>query len=897
VSACLCFADDPVVFPKRPVNRAALTRIDYRIGAYADFRAEMLRRLNLQQQLGDWTHREADDPGIALIEGAAILGDILTFYQDLYANEAYLRTARWRESVAELVRLLGYRLAPGLAGHGAFAFEIKGTQPLVIPAGFGIEADLEGADDQAEFETDEDAIAYPDLSRFNLYRPRTYSAAVEQNKSRLEIAAIEGASTPDVLQSAALKVGDRLMLMPDESVWSTRRSFTPQAEAQIVKLTRITHTLDRTILEFEGGLTAANWTAPITAYRIGRAFRHFGHNAPPKVVITELSSGKITGATQRDASFGRDFASSFSSEDWSRELPPNLIPLDKEVNDLVVGKRIVVQTTATIQVWSSWGWWRLGLWLSRPFPLAVARNIGGLSNETLGFGNLNAAATTVQLTPNLIANSALVGSQTADIRKFQIYEVTSPELQLRNVASFEDGAQTTGDLQFFGTHEQVRLLAGRRLLLQHEDGRAADLTCIDTPATFPLPDGPDFVRPWTIHLNKAPAGFLKADFDEAAPKITVFGNVVEAAQGKTQREATLGNGDNRQTFQTFKLPKSPLTYQAAPGTPPQKPQLDVRVNGVLWQRVDSFFGRASREQIYIVREDANGDSFVQFGDGETGARLPSGIDNISAHFRSGNGAHGKLKPDAKPSPGGQLKDLDKVQLPDVISGGAEPEKAENAREAAPGKIQSLGRLVSLRDFETETLSIAGVTKVAASWALDGGVPGVELIVLLEAGRASEITSVKQTVAEYQHCRGPNRFPVKVTQGTLRYLFLDVRYACDPRLQRETVEAQIRVALGAGNDDAARHFGQFALRNRRFGEREYKTRLAGCVQNVAGVRWCEVIAFGLFPAGVDPALLVLPAEPKPLTATVPCGNTEVLQLDPAHLRLIAAPPPPTDPCEP
>lgn len=894
---CLCFDDDPVVFPKRPVNRAALNRIDYRIGAYADFRTEMLRRLNLQPQLQDWTHREADDPGIALIEGAAILGDILTFYQDLYANEAYLRTAQWRESVAELVRLLGYRLAPGLGGHGAFAFEIKGTQPLVIPAGLGIQADLEGADEPAEFETEEDTIAYPHLSRFNLYRPRNYSGAVPERISRLEVETVERSSTPEALESANLKAGDRLMLIPDESMWSTNIAFSRQLEPQIVKLTKVTRILDRTILEFEGSLAAKDWTATISAYRIGRAFRHFGHNAPPKIltsIIPDLSTGKITGTAERDANFSRDFALNFISSDWSQALPPDFIPLDKEVNDLLVGNRVVVQAVATVRipVRLPWG---ITILIWRPFPLAVVRTIRRLNNETLSFGNLNTATTAVELETSLINNSNLASGQLTDIRAVHIYEVTGPDLQLRNVASFEDGAQTTGALEFFGTHEQVKVLAGRRLLLQHEDGRALDLRCVDTPAAFSS-SGPDFARPWPIHLDKAPTGFLKEDFDEAAPKVAVFGNVVEAAQGKTQRDATLGNGDNRQAFQTFKLPKSPLTYQAAGGTPPQKPQLDVRVNGVLWERVDSFFGRVAREEIYIVREDASGDSFVQFGDGQTGARLPSGIDNVTAHFRSGNGAHGGLKPDAKPQPGGQLKGLDKIQLPDVISGGAEPEKADNAREAAPGKIQSLGRLVSLRDFETETLGIAGVTKVAASWALDGGVPGVELIVLLEAGRASEISSVKQTIVEYQHCRGPNRFPVKVTQGTFRYVYLDVRYACDPRLERETVEAQIRVALGAGNDDAARHLGQFASRNRRFGEREYATRVAGCVQNVAGVRWCEITAFGLFPIGDDPAVFVLPAEPKPLTATVPCGHTEVLKLDPAHLRLIAAAPPATDPCE-
>jgi len=39
MSECICFCDPPVVFPKRPANRPGLERIDYRIGAYADFRA------------------------------------------------------------------------------------------------------------------------------------------------------------------------------------------------------------------------------------------------------------------------------------------------------------------------------------------------------------------------------------------------------------------------------------------------------------------------------------------------------------------------------------------------------------------------------------------------------------------------------------------------------------------------------------------------------------------------------------------------------------------------------------------------------------------------------------------------------------------------------------------
>src|SRR5215213_166341 len=151
----------PLRFPRRLFNRPGLSRIDYRIGAYADIREFLLRNLDRDATLGEWTHRGADDPGIALLEGASILGDILTFYQETYANEAYLRTARWRESVADLVRLLGYRLSPGVAGRATFAFEVRGDKPIVIPAGFPIKAPLEGLEQPAEFETVQTAAANP----------------------------------------------------------------------------------------------------------------------------------------------------------------------------------------------------------------------------------------------------------------------------------------------------------------------------------------------------------------------------------------------------------------------------------------------------------------------------------------------------------------------------------------------------------------------------------------------------------------------------------------------------------------------------------------------------------------------------------------------------------------
>src|SRR4029078_2132920 len=104
--------------------------------------------------------------------------------------------------------------------------------------------------------------------------------------------------------------------------------------------------------------------------------------------------------------------------------------------------------------------------------------------------------------------------------------------------------------------------------------------------------------------NRAPLPFVKEDFAKAHPTFRVFGNLVDASQGKQEPEAILGNGDNRERFQTFPLPKTHLTYfLASDAFPPHTTELEIYVNGRLWSRVDAFFGHGPDEEIYIVRED------------------------------------------------------------------------------------------------------------------------------------------------------------------------------------------------------------------------------------------------------------------------------------------------------
>jgi hypothetical protein len=874
--ACQPLIADSFIFPRRVDNRAGLPRIAYRIGRYQDFVEVMERGIDAAPELAAWTHREADDPGIAIMQGAAILGDILTFYQEHYANEAWLRTAVWRESIAELVRLTGYRLVPGLGGRATLAFEARGASPLKLRGNFPVKLELEGLATRADFQTDAELEVWPHLGRFNLYRARAYGGTIPANITQFEIKAVDGAGDSLSLAAFELKAGDKLMLQPPEPAYTSSGSvITEQQAPHLAKVKSVTRSLDRLIVEIDAPL-AEPWPVPATAFRIGRTFRHFGHNAPPKTVTATPSSGTITGASQSDTRFDRHLHAGHecTQTSLSTALPARLWPLDSEVNDLAAGTRLLVQVLITNDA------------NDEPRPLSVTRRITKLHNGALGFGNLNGASTQLTLDAAVIRHS-MSPAPFGDVRDMRLHEATSPPLTLRPLSEPSSDAFTSGTnaLRFYGTVDQVQALAGRWLFLSHADGRAVELINTNEPGDFTtsLPRAP---RRWPLSFDRSPAPFTRADFDEAEPTVTVFGNLVDASQGKAEPDAALGNGDNRQLWQTFALPKAPLTYfLASDAVPPQVPELEIRVAGRVWTRVDSFFGRGPKEQIYIVREDTEGRSFVQFGDGQTGARLPSGLKNVVAVYRSGAGARGPLKAGSKPSSLERPPGFDKVSLAGIASGGTDPESGDKAREAAPGKVQSLGRLVSVRDYETELLSIPGVVTAAAAWDLYAGVPALILRVLLEAGREAEFTDVRDSIAHAQRCRGPDRFALVVQQALPRFAFADLAYARDPSFVQADVEAAIRAELGLAGDTANEPDGLFGLHARRLGDPEYASRIEGRAQNLPGVLWCKITGLGRFAAGAtDPAVLALPATPRPAAAMLACSPLELLQLASQHLTL-------------
>ena len=149
---CGCCEGTRKLTPASTKNRPGLDMLLYRVGTHGAFFETMKARLATMTveapgadgqtieklyPLSRLTTRDPGDPAIALLDGWATVGDVLTFYQERIANEGYLRTATERRSVLELARLVGYKLRPGVAATVFLAYTLEDSQlePVEIPAG------------------------------------------------------------------------------------------------------------------------------------------------------------------------------------------------------------------------------------------------------------------------------------------------------------------------------------------------------------------------------------------------------------------------------------------------------------------------------------------------------------------------------------------------------------------------------------------------------------------------------------------------------------------------------------------------------------------------------------------------------------------------------------------
>jgi hypothetical protein len=212
-----------------------------------------------------------------------------------------------------------------------------------------------------------------------------------------------------------------------------------------------------------------------------------------------------------------------------------------------------------------------------------------------------------------------------------------------------------------------------------------------------------------------------------ATTVTVNANTVAATQGETMNEI-MGSGDATNPTLQFTLKQSPLTYVPSPLNNGALSTLQVWVNNMQWHEVDNFLDSGPSDRVYITQTNATQNVTVQFGDGEEGARTPTGQMNIRAVYRKGIGSAGNVQSGQLSQALDRPQGLSSVTNPNPGTGGADPDTAADARTSAPLQVLTLGRVVSLEDYQNYALAYAGIAQALATWTWSGRTRGVFLTV-------------------------------------------------------------------------------------------------------------------------------------------------------------------------
>ena len=329
--------------------------------------------------------------------------------------------------------------------------------------------------------------------------------------------------------------------------------------------------------------------------------------------------------------------------------------------------------------------------------------------------------------------------------------------------------------------------------------------------------------------------------------ITVFGNLIRASRGESVIDEVIGSGDGTQTFQAFALQNNPLTYLNDPSAPNgRRSTLAIRVNGILWREVASFFGTGPQDEVYIVRQNDRQETTVTFGDGSTGARLPTGIENVTATYRFGAGA-------TKP-PGGAIAQvanpvagLRRVVSPVEAGGGGDGDRLQDIRSNAPNSALILGRAVSLQDFEALAREFGGVINARVEWAWDETCQGA----VVKVWFISDGGDIADALKAFLVGQAAPTTPLIAYKAIAQPSELIIDVTLDSRFTTPTVVEQIRQAL---TDEET---GVLALANIPIGRPLFRSQIFAAVLAVEGT--CSVNA------------MTVDGSPAPFAITVAEGH--------------------------
>jgi uncharacterized phage protein gp47/JayE len=773
---CGCCQAQVPPTPEEITNRPGLPAIRYRIGRYPSFHQAMIEKISSKKVEADgktflplrgWTTRASDDYGIAVLEMWSYLADILTFYQERIANESFLRTAVLTESVQRLAALLGYEPAPGVAATTHLVFTLEKGKQVQIPVGLRIQSVPGQNEKPQKFEAVETVAADARLNAVPVFPEAQEDIPLAASRDWAIL-------RPDNAGEIASKLApaDRLVIFNEAG---------PQSKIE-----------ERAVeaVEVAAGCTTLRWS-PLMRDDFGdgrmfkwqRKFRLFGYNAPESYLQAEPAAPGSTDIRWTRIEEG-------PPGDYRFDLNSATLELDALYDDLRVGTLVLVVA---------------------PDSVTLAR-IGSTERKNQTRGPLSDTVTQITLSePDQTGQNATV--EIANLRTATVYELDD-EIHLWK-HRYPDALEKGTDVVFLPSSQPATLARGHILILDDKIGVPQTVTCAGVDLVEADDGGPERLR-----IKFTPE--LKRTLDTETA--VLYGNVALATHGETVAREVLGSGDASAAFQSFPIRKSPVTFVPQPGASHSVANtLQVRVDGVLWDSVNNLYGHGGEERIYTTRVDDAGVMVVRFGDGKTGARLPSGRDNIVASYRQGLGRDGIVRANSLTTLLDRPVGLKSVRNPAKADNGDNPETMQEARAKAPNTVRTFGRIVSLRDFEDAARESVGVAKARASWRWDGEEQVVYLTVAGNEGAEIVGEPRKNLVNDLNSRRDPNR-----KMEVVAHCGIPVQVVASIKVHPAYVPEEVRVTAQKALQD------YFAFDNLEFGQPINLSDIYRTLQDVTGV---------------------------------------------------------------
>jgi len=885
---CGCFTGTAVSTPAAVTNLPGRQAISYRAGTYATFMASMLANLSLLADSGALAELRARDDGdlaIALLDAWAAVADVHTFYAERIANENYLRTATERRSVLELARAVGYELSPGVAASTYLAFTMQDAPGaaacVALPAGTRVQSVPRPGQTPATFETIEAIQARP---AWNSLAPQQVSAqSVDASQSTATLV-LTGTSTN-------LKAGDGLLFpaaqggvcfgvvtsvtavpsgagVPGQGATnatvtmlgdpqyvagvpaSAPATLPPQAQALAGQ------TLDAADLATQAAqrgfsvpdllaclAQSASSPQPVLALRTTAAV--FGNNAPAYASLPPNLTGyqKVYTDAKGDTKWvagpwpslndwtGQDLAGYAANA--TPKLPGGTVLLDSTYPQAAAGQYAVFRTDST---WA-------------------AAVLTGVADRSWTDFTLSAKVTKLTVDPAtplsafLINNTTVyLGGDVLTLASTPIQDpVTGSPVQLDG---WVDGLQAGQWVAVSGSRSDFPGTQATEVTQLTQVQQALDP---DTGGTVLSVDPP-------------------LAFSYTRSSMAINANVAQATQGETVSQV-LGSGDAGTSFQSFALNnQAPLTYVSSASGGGAQSTLSLRASGVLWQETPYLYGNGPTARVYVTRLADGGAVTLEGGDATTGARFPTGQENMQVTYRRGTGMEGMVQAGQLTLLSGSTPSVRTVTNPLSATGGQDPEVLADARVNAPLTALTLGRVVSTADYQNFAGMFPGVAKALATWSADGPVRGIMITIAGPGGavfQASSPTCLNLLAA--LGSAGDPYVPLRVVS------FTPVTFAVTGTVKVDTAYDSTAVLAAAG----AALQSAFSFQARDFGQDVPVSQVIGAIHSVPGVLAVELSSLartggaGLPSGGLLTARL--PTIGGPLASLTPA---ELLTIDPS-----------------